>query len=480
MKRTLFFKLAASFAAVLLLFTVVLGTVFLSLFRSHTIQLNRAAMEKKAVSIAQTLSAFEGGIGNGRMGGYGAYLRFLDELAMAEVWIVDDQLNVITQGHNQAEINNSALPENAGQIVAQVFAGELTYGEEFSELLRTPTLTVGAPITVDGHVLGAVLLHAPVDGINEAVRQASIALAVGTGIALLLAGLAAALLSYRFTRPLTKMKNTALLLADGDYTVKTGVIRQDEIGQLASVMDELARRLCLAQAERDALDKLRENFVANVSHELRTPVAVLRGSLENLIDGAVSKPEEIGEYYDQMLSESCHLERLVNDLLELTRLQDDGFSLEMAQVNLCDVVRDAARAIRRGAQSKEITVQASFPEQDCIVMGDYGRIRQLLLILLDNAVKFSPRQGGIEVALMKHNGFSLTVTDHGEGIPSAELPFVFDRFHKISSPTNKNGTGLGLAIAKEIAARHGANIYAQSDACSTCFTVFFSQQPDFS
>ena len=474
MKRNLFFKLAASFAAVLLLFTMVLGTVFLSLFRSHTIDLNRTSMEEKAVSIAQTLSSFEGV--NGRMSGYGAYLRFLDELAMAEVWIVDDQLNVITQGHHQAEINKSMLPENAGQIVAQVFAGELTYGEEFSELLGTPSLTVGAPITVDGYVIGAVLLHAPVSGINHAVRQGSMALAVGSGIALLLAGLAAALLSYRFTRPLTQMKNTALLLAGGDYTVKTGVTRQDEIGQLASVMDELSRRLCLAQAERDALDKLRESFVANVSHELRTPVAVLRGSLENLIDGAVSKPVEVREYYGQMLSESCHLERLVNDLLELSRLQDEGFSLEMAEVNLCDVVWDATRAIRRRAQSKEITVQASCPQQECIVMGDYGRIRQLLLILLDNAVKFSPRQSVIEVTLMKQDGFSLAVTDKGIGIPSAELPFVFDRFHKTNLPTNKNGTGLGLAIAKEIASRHKAEIYAKSDADGTCFTVFFSWQ----
>ena len=109
-------------------------------------------------------------------------------------------------------------------------------------------------------------------------------------------------------------------------------------------------------------------------------------------------------------------------------------------------------------------------------MGDYGRIRQLLLILLDNAVKFSPRQSVIEVTLMKQDGFSLAVTDKGIGIPSAELPFVFDRFHKTNLPTNKNGTGLGLAIAKEIASRHKAEIYAKSDADGTCFTVFFSWQ----
>lgn len=473
MKSKMLLKLTASFAAVMLLFTLVLGGVFLALFRNHTIDLNRTTMEKKAISIADTLASFQragGGRGRGGKSGYGAYLYFLDELAMAEVWIVDEQLNLLTHGQGDNQTNYEALPENAGNIVTRVFAGELTYGAEFSGLLGTPSLTVGAPIKLEGKVVGAVLMHSPVSGINAAVRQGVMALTVGAGVALLMAGLAAALLSYRFTRPLDKIKTIALQLAEGDYTAKTGIVQQDEIGQLACMMDELAQRLGMAEAERAALDELRKNFVANVSHELRTPVAVLRGFVELLRDGTVSNPDEISEYYDQMLSESRHLERLVNDLLDLSRLQDEGFQLEVKDVNLCDVVRDATRAIRRTAQRKKVAIEVTCPDNDCVMMGDYGRIRQLLLILLDNAVKFSPLHGVVGVLLIEKDGFLLSVTDCGIGIPENEIMHIFDRFHKVSTPANKNGTGLGLAIAKEIAERHKAELVASSVAGKTTFS----------
>lgn len=206
---------------------------------------------------------------------------------------------------------------------------------------------------------------------------------------LFFAGAAAAILSYRLTRPLGMIKETALELAAGHYDIHTGITTRDEIGQLAQTMDVLAEHLEKARKEREQIDRMRSSFVANVSHELRTPIAILRGYLELLEEGTVTDREEIQGYFRQMLSESRHMERLVNDLLELSRLQDAGFRLTMEEVDLCSVVSDAARAIRRQAQSKHIDLEVQLPEEECRVMGDYGRIRQLLMILLDNAVKFS-------------------------------------------------------------------------------------------
>ena len=504
MKNRIVWKLTACFAVVLLLFTVVLGAVFVSMFRRHTIAINRSAMEEKAVSIADTLAAFQtaGGTGMGRsgMGGYGAYLRFLNELAMAEIWIVDENMNLLTAGHGRFPVSYAELPDNAEQIVKRVFEGETTYGEEFSSLLDTPMLTVGAPIRINGAVSGAVLLHSPVSGVDVAVYQGLYALAAGAVVALLFAGVAAIFLSYRFTDPLRRMKTAALRLADGDYTAETGVAQSDEVGQLAQTIDFLSGRLMQAERERSALDQLKQDFVANVSHELRTPVAVLRGSLEVLRDGTVSNPGEILDYYEQMLAESRHLERLVNDLLDLSRLQDIKFQLDMDEVNLCDVVRDSARTIRRAAQSKRISVSVSCPEEACIVYGDYGRIRQLLLILLDNAVKFSHNDGTVELELGRRkgghdqhgdgdiqyegghdhhqSGCDISVTDHGAGISHEELPYIFERFRKTHTSENQSGTGLGLAIAKEIADRHGASIEVESGEGKTRFLIrFFGKAP---
>lgn len=477
MKSRIVWKLVACFAAVLLLFAIVSGIIFFTLFRQHTITINRDSMEKRATSIAQTLASFNYSSGKGKngVGGYGAYLRFLDEIAMAEIWIVDKNLDLITRGYGQHEITYSELPEHAEQIVQRVFEGELTYSEAFSPILGAPSLTVGAPITIDGTIIGAVLLHSPISGIDEAVKQGITTLAAGTGIALVLSGLAALLLSYHFTRPLRQMKKTALRLSDGDYTAKTNVTQKDEIGQLATMIDMLSSHLAQAEEDRKALDQLKENFVENISHELRTPVAVLRGSLEVLQDGTIHEPDEVADYYEQMLSESRHLERLVNDLLDLSRLQDIHFHLDMEEVNLCDIMRDAARTIRRSAHKKQISIQLVCPEEVCMVHGDYGRIRQLLLILLDNAVKFSNMDGTVELDLTTDNRPVLTVTDHGAGISSEELPYIFERFHKSRSPQNKTGTGLGLAIAKEIADRHRAEIHVESNVMYTRFTVLFPE-----
>ncbi|MDW2800737.1 ATP-binding protein [Clostridium boliviensis] len=487
MNKKIIWRLVASFAAVLLLFTAILGTVFVSMFRQHTIAITRSSMEKRAVSIAETLALYENGEGQGPetgmgmgmgmgrhgMGGYGSYLHFIDQIAMATVWIVDNDRNLISASHDGIS-SRQELPENADKIISRVLEGEITYGEEFSGLLNAPTLTVGVPIRTADGISGAVLLHSPVSGVNEAVLQGLSALAAGAFIALVLAGMAAVWLSYRFTNPLRRMKDAARCLAEGDYTAKTGVVQEDEIGQLAQTIDLLSIRLTEAKKQQAALDQMKQDFAANVSHELRTPVAVLRGSLEVLWDGTVNTPEEIRDYYDQMLAESRHLERLVNDLLDLSRLQDDQFSLDIGEVNLCDVIRDSQRAIRRKAEEKKLQLLVESPEVECVVAGDYGRLRQLVLILLDNAVKFSPQQGKVGLTVSKEaQGCLITVTNSGEEIPAETIPFLFDRFYKTNSLQNRSGTGLGLAIAKQIADRHHAQIRVESSKGKTSFFVRF-------
>lgn len=475
MKSRMVWKLAACFAAVLLLFTAVLGGVYAAVFRRHTVSVNREAMEAQAVSIAQTLASFqEGASGGGRggRGGYGAYLRFVNGLATAEVWIVDTDRTLLAPGREQT--GRDSLPPEAESIVDRVLSGEQTWGEEFSSLLDAPALTVGAPIRTASGIAGAVLLHSPVSGIDEAVGWALSMLCAGAAAALLLAGAAAVWLAMRFTAPLERMRTAALRLAEGDYTAKTAVNQRDEIGQLARTIDLLAEKLEAAGRQRAALDQMKQDFTANVSHELRTPVAVLRGSLEVLRDGTIHDPEEVTAYYGQMLAESRHLERLVNDLLDLSRLQDAQFRLETEEVNLCDVVRDAARAIRQPAREKNVTIRSACPDRECLAAGDYGRIRQMLLILLDNAVKFSPPEGAVDFTLAREGtDFLLRVENSGREIPPEDLPHIFDRFWKARGGENRSGTGLGLAIARQIAERHGAEISAASGAGKTCFSVRF-------
>lgn len=471
-------RLILYFSTTLLVFSLIIGGLFLMLFRSHTLNLQKAELEDRALQIATTLSEFssqapatEGGFGKTRSGyaggnGYGAYLRFLDDIAMTDVWIVDENMELLTLGRgiNSKEESTkdylySDLPEDADAVVQEVFQGKTTFSQGFSNLLETPTLTVGTPIRSGDMVIGAVLLHAPVSGMNQAVTQGLGILGTSLFIALVLSILVSAVFAVYFTRPLSRMRTAAIQLAEGDYTVRTGVSQQDEIGELAESIDILSQRLLSASLESQKLSDLRREFVANISHELRTPVTVLRGSLEALHDQVITDPAQIQEYYSQMLKESRHLQRLVNDLLDLSRLQNTSFQMDQEEISLHDLLQDAAHSARQIARPKDVTIDLHMAGPDLKVTGDYGRLRQLLMILLDNAVKFTPTGSLVRIACQDH---LVTITDEGPGISPEDLPYIFERFYKTREETNKEGSGLGLAIAREICQRHEIQLSAEN------------------
>ncbi|MBV1756828.1 MAG: HAMP domain-containing histidine kinase, partial [Dethiosulfatibacter sp.] len=223
------------------------------------------------------------------------------------------------------------------------------------------------------------------------------------------------------------------------------------------------QKLNTASKESAQLEQMRKDYISSISHELRTPVTVLRGSLEALCDGVVNEPEKVENYHKEMLSESIHLERMVNDLLELSRLQNPDYVIEKSELNLPEVVEDAVRSIRHIAEDMQIKIVYETPEIAFRVIGDYGRLRQMFLIVLDNAVKFSDESQQVEVTLASEKQLChVSIANYGTGIAEEDMPHIFDRFYKSDDEKNRKGTGLGLAIAKHIADRHGISINVES------------------
>jgi signal transduction histidine kinase len=474
MKNKIALKLAVYFSAMLLLFAAIIGGVFTKLFSDRMTEIQKRDLEKRAAAISEALSEYLGGSFRGNMGGgkagLGAYLMLMDEIAMTDIWIVDEDLEILTTGRMiQDKVSYKDLPADAEAVVKEVFKNKTTFSEGFSPLLNASTLTVGTPIRRGEEVVGALLLHTPVSGINEAITSGVRMLSVSMAIALLLSVILAVVLAMGLTKPLKNLKETTLLLAGGDYSVKTRIKQKDEVGELAAAIDILSERLDTASRESEQLQKLRRDFVANVSHELRTPVTVIRGSVEALLDGVVSDPGQVKTYCRQMLSESVALQRLVDDLLELSRLQNTEFKFDMRELNFCGVVEDAVRSARAAAAKKNIEIDTEFDTSVYSVTGDYGRLRQMLLIILDNAVKFSPESGRVEVSM---KGEDLIIRDRGSGISEKDIPYIFERFYRTKSERNADGTGLGLAIAKQIADRHNFSItVAGSEESGTEFRI---------
>lgn len=466
MRHKIAFKLSLAFFAALLLFALLMGGLFYTLFRKYSFDAKKAQMHAQADAIA---AAYAGdmagsapatpGRGMGQRGGMGPSLRMLDDLTSGNAWVVDANLQLLTSGRGQRSYAYADLPQDAEQVVERVFQGEHVFSEGFSALLATPTLTVGAPIEADGRVIGAVLLHAPVEGVQEATAGGTNILLLSMGVGLVASALLSWLSAGWLARPLKRMRGTAQALAAGDYTARTGIRQSDEIGDLAGAIDTLSVRLEDARQEGDKLERMRRDFVANISHELRTPVTVIRGSLEALRDSIVSQPEKVAAYHEQMLAESRGLERLVNDLLDLSRLQNLDFRIDMEELNLTELLPDVARSAGRLAADKGIDIDLRMDQPLLPIQGDYARLRQMLLIILGNAVKFSPPGGRVSVALTDG---TVTIADQGPGIAPEDLPHIFDRFYKTSGGANPEGSGLGLAIARQIAQRHGIELTADN------------------
>ena len=276
------------------------------------------------------------------------------------------------------------------------------------------SLTVGVPIVnKSNQVIGAVLLHSPVVGVNLAIKEGIIILIASTTVALLLASALALILSRYFTKPLVKINEKSLQLIDGDYQVNFKVNQKDEIGQLASTLDILAKRLLIAKNEEEKLEKMRQDFIANISHELKTPVTVMRGSLEALVDEVVSDKALIKDYHKQMLNEAKFLERLINDLLDLSKLQSLEFKIVKREVSISDVIDDVVKSAKKLAKDKDIEIEVIREVSDIRMLADYQRLRQMFMVVLDNAVKFSKFGSKVTVTMSKDQ---IIIKDYGEGI----------------------------------------------------------------
>ena len=474
MKNKISIKLIVYFSAALIVFSIIIGNIFMLLFKNNAVEIHKNELKRRALTIADTISELmdgsslnfgpgmgrHGGMMMGMQGGLGLYIRNLDDIAMADAWIVDEELNLLITGSmSHIQYNYTDLPQDADIVVKKVFEGQTTFSEGFSKLLETPALTIGTPITSDGEIIGALLIHSPIQGINDATSEGFRILLISIFMALILSVLLSVALALTFTRPLEKMKNTAALLAGGNYSVKTGIKQNDEIGDLAKTMDILSQRLSEAEEERKRVQKQRQDFITNISHELRTPVTVIRGSLEALSDGVITDSDKINEYYKQILIESKSLERLINDLLELSRLQNVDFKIEMQELNICDVLKDSLRSASNLARQKNINIQYNSDKDVFLTKGDYGRLRQMFLTVIDNAIKFSRESKSIYITLKDNQ---ITIRDEGIGISEKDLPNIFDRYYSVKSDENKTGTGLGLTIAKQIALRHDIELFAES------------------
>lgn len=272
------------------------------------------------------------------------------------------------------------------------------------------------------------------------------AIAIGLGLA------TSQVLAHGMTQPLREMTAAARAMARGDYSRRVRATSRDEVGELATAFNLMA-------ADLAAADRQRREMIANVSHELRTPISALQAVLENLVDGvAAADPDTLRT----ALTQTERLGRLVTELLDLSRIDAGAQPLKRAVLDLDSLLADvvAEATVMAAADGRNVTLHAAARPEAATVAADRERLCQVLVNLLDNAIRHSPPGGTVTVlAYRTPAGVTVDVRDEGPGIAPADRARIFERFTRGERATG-GGTGLGLAIARWAMDLHGGTIAA--------------------
>ena len=378
-------------------------------------------------------------------------------------------------------------------------------------LTQNPGTTEVAPYvdTVDGDLVYRVVLPVRSVGgkyppgtllgvvtVEHPVSRARVDLWINFGLSIMagaLAGILAVLVFFLITQrlilsPVRELKRVAESVSQGEHSVRSQIATGDEYEELARAFNAMLSHLQVTEnelrninisldtrlgelAERNVAlyeaNTIKSQFLAKVSHELRTPLTSIIGFAELLREAASTEGGRTLRYSENIMSSGRMLLGIINDLLDLAKIEAGKMELHLAKVDISEMVRNLIDFMRPLADKKSLQLVTEMPEELPRITSDSGRIQQILYNLLSNAVKFTPDGGLVELLLNKtqEDGVRITVRDTGIGIPEEQLSQVFERFRQLDESITRehSGTGLGLAISKELVTLLGGNIHVESD-----------------
>lgn len=401
------------------------------------------------------------------------YLQAIEDFSDSseqDIWVLQNPYSEQPLNEDLTNINLQTvnLPTETKTILDRAYDGKKKSYVDYDDIYKKNMIHMAVPIrNGEGIVIGAVLVTGPVDDQQNTITQYEKYMMMSLALGLLVSLILSIFFSRQIVRPIKKMKEAAIIMAAGDYSHKTGVKRRDELGSLAISMDSLSVQLAESQEYRESIEQNRRDFFSNVSHELRTPIAVVKGYVDSMADGYVTDKAKQQEYMSRIQNECNSMERLVSDLLVLSRMQNPDYELNMDVINVIAVAQDSMRGMRILMQENNMTGNVEFDDVCSFIDGDYDRIRQLFTILIQNAVKYANPHTSIDVFIKKEigdtNKIVIIVRDYGAVIPKSECENVFEKFYRASTHGEKEGSGLGLVVASNIVKRHSGTIEVESN-----------------
>lgn len=377
--------------------------------------------------------------------------------------IIDNHGNVLLSATDEKIYNSNTLRIDEKYCRDVLSNKEHLEKGTLNNVYKLDMFTLQVPIVArhQNAVIGAIFISAPVPEMTKAQMQLFRILSLSILLVVLISFALSFALSRRISKPIKKIGSTAKRFANGDFSSRVELDAKTanivEINELTTAFNDMAYSL-------EKADDIRNNFLSDVAHELRTPMTTISGFIDGILDEAIP-PERQKDYLLIVKDEVSRLSSLVTSFLNLTRLETGNQPLEITSFDICETVRRTLVGLESKIEEKHINVELDIPENSCIVAADMNLIRQVLVNLTENAIKFTPAGGLIRIGIADaKTEFKVSIFNTGCGIADEDKKLIFERFYKAdkSRSQNREGTGIGLYIVKDILNRHGKKIEVSS------------------
>lgn len=435
-------------------------------------------LEENTLSVAQNTAAV---LGSDYLGesGRGSVIVICNTLHQISNAIDADVFITNTEGHvvyckeilqsNMALYTGNCMVHNAYSVPADIMAdARKTTVSTIGTLggaLSNAHFIVSSPIVVNGKTVAVVFsTQSVIDGLTPYVAGILRVFSAATLFAFAMAFILVYLVSLRLTKPLREMSAAAKQYATGDFSkripIKSGIhiLGSDETDELITAFNSMAQALA-------TLEMSRRSFVANVSHELKTPMTTIGGFIDGILDGTI-EPEKEAQYLKIVSDEVKRLSRLVTGMLNMSKIEAGELELKPVSFDISEMIFRTLLSFEQIIDKKHIEIKGLDSFESNSIVADKDMINQVVYNLIDNAVKFTPEGGYIEVASKSDSEKAIIrIRNSGMGIPGEEIDKIFERFYKIdkSRSYDVKGAGMGLYIVKTIIELHGGNIVARSE-----------------
>ncbi|HCC07522.1 MAG TPA: hypothetical protein DEP72_05120 [Clostridiales bacterium] len=442
-------KLIMGITLIVLISSALSGLLYLNNYKQFIITQKQDELLKRCEQIAKfsvTINADDISFGR-RM----QMIRLVDELTDSIVWVVDKKGMVIFDSNDDFRFMRAMID------ISDIKKGDKITTQDFTSYFKQNTLTVAVPIYNFNEVVGAIYLHTSIDDVYRTYQEYKYYLINILLFSIFLSVILGALYSMFFTKNIEKMKKTVDEISKGNYKVRTNVTSNDEVGELARTLDKMTGDIDTQIEEIKRLSQMSKDLVANVSHEFKTPLTLIRGYIENIKDNTVEASEKI---YDRILDNTSSLEKMVNEVLDLSKLESGKVEINREEFELDEMIKNIIKEMSLIAIKRNIKIHLDINDDPVILEADYIKIKQVLIIFIDNAIKYSKEDGVVNINLKAD---CIEIVDEGIGIKAEILPHIFERFYQAELSRSGKGYGLGLCIAKHILDMHQFDMNIESE-----------------